>query len=206
MSLSTTALVAGFAVLSCVFQSYWVFNYDQYLRLLQYGGVNTIRYYEYSISASLMLVLIAVQVGLWDWCVLVGMCACTFACMMFGLLAETSLYVPREYLQKFHGDWMLRRPWWLAHACGWVTMMVPFWVIVAATVEAHPKAFVYAIVGTETVLFGLFGLTQAAYIYWYDGSSRQQAATELAYIVQSLASKSLLILLVYSMVLSKQFS
>lgn len=206
VSLSTTALVAGFAVLSCVFQSYWVFNHDKYMQLLQHGGTNSVRYYEYSISASLMLVLIALQVGLWDWGVLVGICACTFACMIFGLLAEVSLCVPQEYLQRVQGDWLLRRPWWLAHACGWVVMAAPFWVILVNLHAVGPPTFVYGIVYVETGLFIGFGLTQLWFIRWYDGSPRRQAVNELAYIWQSFVSKTVLIFLVYLLVLSNQFT
>jgi hypothetical protein len=203
MWLSTTGMVCAFAVLSCVFQAYWVFNFEGYLRLLSCGGVNAVRYLEYSVSASVMLVLIAVEVGLWDWGTLAGMAACSFACMMFGLLADTCLYVPREAWERWQAP--LRKPWWIAHVCGWVCVGVPFWIILATVKELRPPSFVVAIVSIEAICFLGFGVTQFAYIWRHDGCARGVAAAELAYIVQSLVSKTTLGALVYSLVLADQF-
>lgn len=95
---------------------------------------------------------------------------------------------------------------WIAHAAGWVCIAAPFWVIISTTVELNPPSFVYAIVGVETACFVGFGVTQFVHIYRHDGHARGVMAVEIAYITQSLISKTLLAILVYSLVLADQFS
>ena len=50
--------------------------------------MNYFRYIEYSFSASIMIVLISLEVGIVDFGALIGFCGCTWSCMMFGLFAD----------------------------------------------------------------------------------------------------------------------
>lgn len=109
VSLSTTALVCAFSVLSALWQGYWAVDMRMYVGILAYGGVNAARYVEYSVSASVMLVLIALEVGLWDWGLLVGVATSSFACMIFGLLADISLYIPAHTWHSWPIPWC--KPW-----------------------------------------------------------------------------------------------
>lgn len=130
-----------------------------YKTVLLQGGVNWFRYVEYSISASLMLVLITIQLGIWEWGVLVGIATCTWACMMFGLLSDIFLHLDRS-------STAMVRYAVLAHLCGWVCLAGPFWVILATFDGIRDLApdFVVIIVSLQVALFNGFGVTQLAQI------------------------------------------
>eukprot|EP00961_Rhodomonas_salina_P172855 2330866-Rhodomonas_salina.6 len=164
--MSTVYLVSAFCLLSATGQMYYfagdAFAFlsrsarpSAYARLLQQGGVNFFRYLEYSVSASVMLVLIAMQVGIWDWGVLAGVAVGVWSCMMFGMLSDVLLHmrhaVPSQPVLGYA---------WAAHVCGWVALGAPFWVLWASFVKQRPPERIYIILVTETVLFAFFGLTQ----------------------------------------------
>eukprot|EP00961_Rhodomonas_salina_P223998 3028950-Rhodomonas_salina.1 len=104
------------------------------------GGVNFFRYLEYSVSASVMLVLIAMQVGIWDWTALAGVAVGVWSCMMFGMLADVFLHMrhaaPSQPALLYA---------WVAHMCGWVALGGPFWVLWASFVKQRPPERIYII-------------------------------------------------------------
>ena len=212
-----TLIVYFFCLLSACGQSYFGWYKAEYISLMEKGFyVNYFRYIEYSFSASIMIVLISLEVGIVDFGALIGFCGCTWSCMMFGLFADYFFLfdnLENEKLWK-SGDSApspsplsfdmisLRQCGWISHFCGWCVMSIPFYVIFISLFRGDdtPK-FVYWIVFVECVLFIFFGLTQLYHLLNYE-KRRCAMIVEFAYILQSLLSKVVLFVFVFSVVLA----
>jgi len=83
-----TTLVVTFFLLSAGFQYAQSWNKQEYSQRVKSNGVNELRYVEYSISASVMMILIACVVGVYDVFTHILIFTCTFLCMMLGLVAD----------------------------------------------------------------------------------------------------------------------
>ena len=148
---------------------------------------NYARWIEYSVSASIMLVLIALFVGIRDLAAVVAVFAANTAMILFGLLMERQQRPGRA-------DWSA---FWFGSLIG----LVP-WVLIAVYV-AQPQTvpgFVYAITVVQFVLFFSFAANMAlqyAQIGWW----RDYLHGEIAYILLSLTAKSLLAWLIFANVL-----
>ncbi len=149
--------------------------------------VNYARWIEYSLSASLMLVLIAMFVGIRDIAALLGFVAANGAMILFGLLME-------RHQDPGHADWSA---YWFAALVG----VVP-WAAIAVYLAQTPAVpgFVYVIVATQFVLFFSFALNMGLQ-YRQVGRWRSYLFGEGAYMVLSLSAKSLLAWLVFANVL-----
>ncbi len=148
---------------------------------------NYARWIEYSVSASIMVVLIAMFVGIRDVAALAGLFAANSAMILFGLLMER---------QQTPGsaDWSA---FWFACLLG----AVP-WVMIFYFVGGAPTVpgFVWGITVTQLVLFSLFALTMALQ-YARVGLWADYLAGERTYLLLSLGAKSLLAWLIYANVL-----
>ena len=149
--------------------------------------VNYARWIEYSVSASLMLVLIAMFVGIRDISALLGFLAANAAMILFGLLME-------RHQQPGRADWSA---FWFAALVG----VVP-WVAIAIYLAQTPgvPGFVYVIVATQFVLFFSFAVNMGLQ-YRQVGRWRSYLFGEGAYMVLSVSAKSLLAWLVFANVL-----
>ncbi len=159
--------------------------YDRNLR----AGRNDLRWVEYSISASLMLVLIALFVGIWDLAALVGLFAINSTMIWFGALQE-------RYVRP--GKDNSRLPFWFGTAAG----VVP-WLVIGTYLLQDPDSvpvFVYAIYGIELLFFWSFGLNQWLQ-YRQVGPWRSYLFGERVYIWLSLGAKSALAWLIFANVL-----
>lgn len=151
-------------------------------------GINPARWWEYSVSASLMIVLIAMLAGISDVVALIALFGANAAMILFGLVQE-QVNVDRDAV-----DW---RPF----AYGCVVGAVP-WVaigaqiIVSATEGDGVPGFVVAIFITLFALFNTFAVNM-----WlqYRGRGRwaDPAFAERVYLILSLAAKSALAWQVY---------
>jgi hypothetical protein len=83
-----TILVVMFFFLSAGFQYAQSLNKNKYRDRVQTNDVNILRYVEYSISASVMMILIACVVGVYDVFTHILVFTCTFLCMILGLFAD----------------------------------------------------------------------------------------------------------------------
>jgi hypothetical protein len=150
-------------------------------------GANYARWFEYSVSASLMIVLIAMLTGIWDIAALLGLVGVNSAMIWFGLLMER---------HQRPGS-----PDWTAFALGTVAGVVPWLAIgVYLAGAATPPTFVYAIYGVQLLFFAGFGLNQLLQ-YRMTGRWRDYLFGERAYIWLSLGAKSALAWLVFANVL-----
>ncbi|MEZ5279217.1 MAG: heliorhodopsin HeR [Acidimicrobiales bacterium] len=142
---------------------------------------NRFRWVEYSLSASLMIVLIALLVGISDIAALVAIAGVNAAMILFGWLMETS-----NDLEGAEVNWS---PFWF----GCVAGAVP-WVAVGIYLfgpgEGAPT-FVYAIFFSIFVFFNVFALNQALQ-YARIGPWKRYEFGEKAYVWLSITAKSVL--------------
>lgn len=157
-----------------------------YARLIDENR-NYVRWIEYAVSASLMMVLIARFVGIADLAALIGVFALTTSMILFGLLMERQQRPGRA-------DWSA---FWFGSLAG----AVP-WAAVAIYLAngASPPGFVYAIVAVQFVFFFSFALNMALQ-YLRIGRWRDYRFGEVVYMLLSLGAKSALAWLVFANVL-----
>jgi hypothetical protein len=144
------------------------------------AGINRARWVEYSLSATLMVVLIALYCGITEVTALVGIAGANVAMILFGWLQERANPPGRErttMLPFLFGT--------IAGAAPWVAIVVN--VLGSDTVPG----FVYGIVVAQFVFFFSFGLNQWLQ-YRGIGPWREYAYGEKAYLVLSIGAKSVL--------------
>jgi hypothetical protein len=146
-------------------------------------GINPARWWEYSLSASLMIVLIAMLTGIADVAALVGLFAANAAMILFGLTMERTNPPGAEV------DW---RPFLYGCVIGaapWVAIGIQIGFSQAETGEV--PTFVYGIFFSLFVLFFSFALNMALQ-YGKVGPWRDYLFGERGYLVLSLVAKSAL--------------
>lgn len=151
-------------------------------------GINPARWYEYSVSASLMLVLIAMLSGIREAPALIGIFGASAAMILFGLAMER-VNVGREEI--------LWGPFWygcVAGAVGWLAIGTQLAVGIA---ESDVPGFVLVIFFTLFVLFSSFALNMWLQ-YKRIGRWADPVYAERAYHVLSLVAKSALAWQVYA--------
>ena len=143
-------------------------------------GINRFRWIEYSVSATLMIVLIGFYNGITDVAAVVAIIGANVAMILFGWLQEAMNPPGREHTTML--------PFWfgtVAGAAPWVAI-----VINTAGADEVP-GFVYGILVSLFVFFSSFALNQWLQ-YREVGPWRSYAYGEKAYLVLSLGAKSAL--------------
>ena len=141
---------------------------------------NYFRWAEYSLSSSVMIVLIAMLTGISDIAALIGLFAANAAMIFFGAVQE-------RYERPGGSLW----PFWLGCVVGiapWLAVGVYLWSPGSA---AEPPAFVYAIFVSLFVFFNIFAINMWLQ-YRRIGRWRTYAFGETSYITLSLVAKSAL--------------
>lgn len=173
--------VAGFLALSALF--HWLIVsppfFERYLRGLDEGR-NHFRWVEYSLSSSLMIVLIAALTGITDGSALTALFGVNAAMIFFGAVQE-----------KYERPGGSLTPFWLGCIVGIVPWVAIGIYLVSPGSSAEPPGFVYAIYASLFVFFNVFALNQWLQ-YRQIGRWRNYLYGESAYIVLSLVAKSLL--------------
>ena len=182
-------LVAGFLLLSALAHALIAtVLYDRYVAYLD-RGMNPYRWYEYSVSASLMIVVIGMLAGIWDVGTLVA---------LFGLVAVMNLCglaMERHNQTTDRTDWTTYLIGTLAGLVPWVVIGVALAGSIAAS-DGQVPDFVIAIYVSIFVFFNLFALVM---IFQYRETWKWEDYLfgERSYIVLSLVAKSLLAWQVY---------
>ena len=141
---------------------------------------NYARWIEYSLSSSVMIVLIAMITGISDVAALVAIFGVNASMILFGLLQE-------RYEEP--GGGLL--PFWLGCIAG-VVPWIAIGIYLASPGSAEePPAFVYAIFVSLFLFFNCFAVTQWLQ-YRRVGKWRDYLYGESTYITLSLVAKSLL--------------
>jgi hypothetical protein len=152
-------------------------------------GINPARWVEYSVSASVMIVLIAMLTGITNFYALIGLFAANAAMILFGLVME-----------RVNGP-DGRVDWW-PFVFGCIVGIVPWIAIAIALVAAQQEGdgvpgFVYGIFVSLFLLFNCFAVNQ-----WLQYRRRGRFADylfgERVYLVLSLVAKSALAWQVYA--------
>ena len=146
------------------------------------------RWVEYSITSSLMIVLIAMVCGITDIAAMLAIFGVNAGMIFFGWLME-----------KYEKP---GKPSWLSYWFGSFTGIIPWIAILIYLVNpgidgAKAPGFVYGIVASYFVFFMSFAVNMVLQ-YAQVGKWRDYLFGEKAYIILSLTSKSLLTWLVFA--------
>jgi hypothetical protein len=140
------------------------------------------RWIEYSITSSLMIVLIVMICGVSDIAALISIFGVNASMILFGLLME-----------KYEKP---GRPNWLSFLFGCLAGIIPWIAVVVYVVSpglsgAEPPAFVYGIIASLFVFFNIFAVNMVLQ-YKQVGKWRDYLFGEKVYIFLSLTAKALL--------------
>ncbi len=183
--------VAGFLLISAVAHFYLsTIGYNKYVENLK-KGMNPVRFYEYALSSSLMIVLIGMLIGLWDLGAIILLFALNATMNLFGIMME------------YHNQYTAGKVNWTAFIYGCIAGFVPWVVITLYFVgavnsgDAKPPAFVYTIVPTLFVFFNIFAINMVLQ-YKKIGPWKDYLYGERVYIILSLTAKSVLCWLIWT--------
>ena len=178
-------LVAAFLFISAIAHALIAtVLYDSYVEYLA-RGMNPYRWYEYAVSASVMIVVIAMLAGVWDLGTLVALFSLVAVMNLMGLVMEVQNQTTAET------DWT-------AYVIGSFAGLVP-WVVIAITIASTvlgsegggPPDFVLVIYASLFVFFNLFAINMILQ-YRETWKWADYRFGEVTYVVLSLVAKSLL--------------
>jgi len=182
--------VALFLLISAIAHFYLAtIGYKGYVQNLE-KGMNPIRFYEYALSSSWMIVLIGMLVGLWDVGALILIFSLNATMNLFGIMME----LHNQRTEKTN---------WTAFIYGCFAGFVPWIVITMYFVgavnsgEGKPPAFVYAIVPTLFVFFNIFAINMVLQ-YKKVGRWKDYLFGERVYIILSLTAKTTLAWIIFA--------
>ncbi len=153
-------------------------------------NMNPVRFYEYALSSSVMIVLIGMLVGLYDLGALI---------LIFSLNATMNLF---GIMMEYHNQYTEKTDW-TSFIYGSVAGIVPWIVIVLyfagslAGEGGDPPGFVYAIVPTLFVFFNIFAVNMVLQ-YKKVGPWKDYLFGERFYIILSLAAKTVLAWIIFA--------
>jgi len=182
--------VATFLLLSAVAHFFLAtVGYKLYVSNLK-KGMNPVRFYEYALSSSVMIVLIGMLVGIYDLGAIILIFGINAMMNLFGIMME----LHNQHTQKTN---------WTAFIYGSLAGIIPWIVIVmyflgSLTGEGgKPPAFVYAIIPTLFVFFNIFAVNMVLQ-YKKVGPWKDYLYGERVYIVLSLAAKTVLAWIIFA--------
>ena len=143
-------------------------------------GINRFRWLEYSVSATVMIVLIGFYAGVTEVTAVIGIVGANVAMILFGWLQEHANPPGRGATTML--------PFWFGTVAGLAPRLAIGWNIAAA--EQVP-GFVFGIFVAQLVFFSSFAVNQWLQ-YREVGAWRSYAHGEKAYLVLSLVAKSAL--------------
>ncbi len=182
--------VSFFLLISAVAHFYLAtIGYGRYVENLK-KGMNPVRFYEYALSSSLMIVLIGMLTGIWDLGAIILIFTVNATMNLFGIMME----LHNQYTEKTN---------WTAFIYGCIAGVVPWIVIMLYFVgavnsgDAKPPAFVYTIVPTLFVFFNIFAINMILQ-YKKIGPWKDYLFGERVYIILSLSAKTVLCWLIWT--------
>lgn len=182
--------VAIFLLLSAIAHfSLATFGYKWYVNSLK-KGLNPVRFYEYALSSSLMIVLIGMLVGIWDLGSII---------LLFGLNAMMNLF---GIVMEYHNQTTQKTNWTsfifgsIAGIIPWIVILVNFLSAINSS-GAKPPVFVYAIIPTIFVFFNIFAVNMVLQNKKV-GKWAEYIFGEKVYIVLSLVAKTVLAWMIFA--------
>jgi hypothetical protein len=182
--------VALFLALSAVFHFLVASNnfFKKYIKGLS-DRINVFRWVEYSVSSTLMILLIAQITGISDYGALLAIAGVNASMILFGWLQE-------KYEAPGSGQW-------LPFIFGCIAGIIPWIIILVAVIspgspsDASPPTFVYGIIISIFLLFNSFALVQYKQ-YSAAGKWKNYLRGERAYIVLSFTAKAALAVQIFA--------
>jgi hypothetical protein len=153
-------------------------------------GMNQVRFYEYALSSSVMIVLIGMLVGIYDLGAII---------LIFGINAMMNLF---GIMMELHNQ-NTQKTNWTAFTFGSIAGIIPWIVIVLYFVGSlsgeggKPPTFVYAIIPTLFVFFNIFAVNMVLQ-YKKVGPWKDYLFGERVYIILSLAAKTVLAWIIFA--------
>jgi hypothetical protein len=183
-SISIPWVIAAFLFMSAlahlVIATVYRKTYEENLAM----GLNKPRWYEYSASASVMMVAIAMLVGIYDLSSLLMIFGFTAGMNLMGLVME----VHNQTTKKT--NWLSYNIGWFLGAMPWVVIAIYFWSANVYGAGEIPT-FVYWIYVSIFLFFNCFALNMYLQ-YKKIGKWADYVYGERVYIILSLVAKSLL--------------
>lgn len=149
-------------------------------------GLNRVRWLEYALGASLMLVAVAIISGIYDVGTLFLVFVLTAVTSLLGLMMELSNPLPSR-----------RAPEWMSYWAGCFTSVAPWLVILGTIIAAQlygsgdVPGYVYAIYVSIGVLFAGYGAHMYLH-YKKQGKWASYYYTERGYMLLGLVAKTVL--------------
>ena len=159
-------------------------------------GRNRFRWVEYSLSSTLMVLLITLVLGISDVAALIGIGIANVSMILFGWLMEMSNngLMHGKFGRSDRGERAWWTPFWFGCVAGigpWAAAAVYLIVNVGVKGGEGPPGFVYGIIVSLFVFFNSFAINQWLQ-YKQVGRWKNYLTGERTYIVLSLVAKSLL--------------
>jgi len=153
------------------------------------NGINYVRWFEYAFSSSVMIVVIAMLVGIYDIPTLIAIFTLNALMNLFGLLME------------MHNQ-TTKATNWTSYILGWVAGIIPWLIIFMYFFGALNQVegvedgeiipgFVYAILASILIFFNIFAVNMFLQ-YKKIGPWKDYVFGERVYIVLSLVAKTAL--------------
>ena len=182
--------VAAFLLISAVAHFFLAtIGKKKYLENLQ-KGMNPIRFYEYALSSSLMIVLIGMLSGIWDLGAII---------LIFGINAMMNLF---GIMMEYHNQHTEKTNWLsfiygsIAGIIPWIVIFLYFFGSVGGEGQGPPD-FVYVINPTLFVFFNIFAVNMVLQ-YKKVGPWADYLFGERVYIILSLAAKTVLAWIIFA--------
>ena len=156
--------------------------------------MNRYRWYEYSLSASLMIVLIAMLAGIFNFVALFGLFSLTAVMNLMGLMMEVHNHRAKKV------NWLSYNIGALAGIIPWIAIGVALWASESSGSGQAVPTFVYAIFVSLFVFFSAFAVNMVLQ-YKKIGKWSDYLYGERAYIILSLLAKSALAWQIYAGIL-----
>jgi hypothetical protein len=183
--------VAAFSLLSAL-AHFWIVGpgFNNYTTDLS-NKRNIARWIEYSISSTLMIILISLINAVWDVIALIAIAGANVSMILFGWLQE-------KYEEPGEGSLL---PFWFGCIAGIVPWIAMFWLLFSPGSTNEPPGFVYGVVISLFVLFNSFAIVQWLQ-YKQIGRFKDYLVGERLYITLSFVAKSLLAWQIFAGVLA----
>jgi len=183
-------MVAAFLALSAFFHFFIISPsmFGRYTAGLK-NHINVFRWVEYSLSSTIMIIVILQLNGTADYIALMGIAGVNVSMILFGWLQE-------KYTTPGDGDLL---PFWFGCIAGIVPWLATLVNILSpkGPAESTTPGFIYGIVISLFILFNCFAIVQYKQ-YKAQGKWANYLHGERLYIILSLVAKSLLAWQVFS--------
>jgi hypothetical protein len=188
--------VGAFLVISAIAHfSLTTFGYKWYVANLK-KGMNPARFWEYALSSSVMIVLIALLSGVSDLGALIALFGINACMNLFGLIMELHNQTTKST------DWSSFLYGCFAGIVPWIVIVVYFVKsVTSASPNQGPPGFVYGIIASLFVFFNIFAVNMYLQ-YKKVGPWKNYLFGERMYIILSLVAKTLLAWQVFAGVLA----